>query len=134
MSGFRSIPVHVPLPPVGGTAWVRLPTADGGGACQVVDVRVINGAATASTASFYVDVVKASNAGTPAVNGTIAATIGGTASHWAVGVPQGAAPTASAGRVDAGEYVGVRCVQQTIGTVTAPASCMLLVQAGVTGA
>lgn len=131
---FRAIPIHIPLPPVGGTAWVRLPTADAGGACQVVDVRVFNAAATASTASFTVDVIKASNVGTPAVNGTIAATIGGTASHWAVGVPQGTSPSASAGRVEAGEYVGVRCNQQTIGTVTAPASCMLLVQSGVTGA
>lgn len=130
----KAIPVHVPLPPVGGTAWIRVPTAALGGAVTCVDVRVINGAATSSTASFTVDVIKASNAATPVVNGTIAATIGGTASHWAVGVPQGAAPSASAGAVSAGEYVGVRCNQQTIGTVTAPASCMLLFQSGKSGA
>jgi hypothetical protein len=61
---FRSIPLYVPLPPAGGTAWVRVPTAGLGGAMTVADVLCFNGAATSSTISIYVDVLAGTGATT----------------------------------------------------------------------
>lgn len=134
MSTFRSIPLYVPLPPAGGTAWVRCPTGDLGGAVTVADVRCFNGAATSSTVSIYVDVLAGTGATTPTVTGTVVATIGGTASHWALGASQGTATSGTAGKIAADGWLGVRVTAQNDGTITQPAWATLLISSGVSGA
>lgn len=134
MGSFRSIPVFIPLPPAGGTAWLRCPTAAGGGAVTVEDVRVFNGAATSSTISIYVDVLSGTGSGTPTIAGTIAATIGGTANHWAAGVAQGSVTAGTASKIAGDAWLGVRVTSQGAGTITQPAWASILVQSGVTGA
>lgn len=130
---FRSIPLYVPLPPAGGTAWVRVPTAGLGGAMTVADVLCFNGAATSSTISIYVDVLAGTGATTPTITGTVAATIGGTANHWAAGVAQGTAPSGTAAKIAAAGWLGIRCTTQGAGTITQPAWASVLLQSGVTG-
>jgi hypothetical protein len=122
MSTFRSIPLYVPLPPAGGTAWVRCPTGDLGGAVTVADVRCFNGAATSSTVSIYVDVLAGTGATTPTVTGTVVATIGGD-------LPGGAAR-----KIAADGWLGVRVTAQNAGTITQPAWATLLISSGVSGA
>lgn len=129
---FRGIPVHVSLPAVGGTVWVKAPSVDAGGAVSIVDIRALNGAATSSTNSFTCDVLVGTGSGTPTISGTVAS-IGGTASHWAVGVAQGATPSGTASKVAGDGWIGVRTVQQGTGTVTQPAHVTVTIVSGVTG-
>lgn len=129
-----AIPVAVDLPATGGTAFVRVPPAGVGGAFTVTGVEVWFGATTSSTISVVVDVLKYSNAGTPALNGTIAASIGGTADHWAVGVPKRPTVSAANAKVSAGEYVAIKTTAQGGGTVTYPAQALLLLTPGATAA
>lgn len=71
----------------------------------------VQSAATNITGTANVTLVTMSNIGTPAVNGTIAAAVGGTAT---AGVPY--AFTISDGWVDGGEWVAVQ--ENNVGTPT----------------
>lgn len=99
---------------------LRAPTDALGGGLSIVSASVINGATTSGTATVTVALTKYSAAGTPALNGTIAAAVGGTASHFTSGVPKDM--TISSPFVDAGEWVRVEVTSVDAGTVTAPAS------------
>jgi hypothetical protein len=100
---------------------LRAPTDALGGGISVTEAYVINGATTSGTATVTVALTKYSSAGTPALNGTIAAAVGGTASHFTANVHK--AMTISSPFVDAGEWVRVEVTSVDAGTVTAPASC-----------
>jgi hypothetical protein len=64
------------------------PSAALGGGLTIVDAYAIDDTATGAGTSWAVALHKYSALGTPAVNGTIAAAVGGTASPFAAGVPQ----------------------------------------------
>ena len=77
-----------------------------GGGVKVVQAYAVNGAATGAGTSFSFALHKYSNAGTPAVNGTIAAAIGGTAATiWADAVPQAFVLDDDYTFLDAGEWL-----------------------------
>lgn len=84
----------------------RAPSDGLGGGVRVKSGYFTNGAATGAGTSFSVALHKYSNAGTPAVNGTIAPAIGGTAATiWAAGVPQAFVINSTYGFLDAGEWL-----------------------------
>lgn len=68
---------------------MQAPAFEKGGGVTLLEAVFVNGAATGAGTSFSLALHKYSNAGTPAVNGTIAPAIGGTAETiWADAVPQ----------------------------------------------
>lgn len=89
-----------------------------GGGLRLVNAYAVNGAATNSGTSFSLALHKYSNAGTPAVNGTIAAAIGGTASPWEAGVPKAFTLNSTYSFVDAGEWVVIQYNEQSAGNPT----------------
>ena len=91
--------------------------AEGGG-ITILGASVVNGAATGAGTSFGLALHKYSNAGTPAVNGTIAAEIGGTVDPWADGVPKDFTISSTYNFVDAGEWVVVQYEEYTAGNPT----------------
>lgn len=99
---------------------MKAPSDALGGGLSILEANVVNGAATGAGTSFGLKLHKYSAAGTPALNGTIAVEIGGTASPWADGVPK--AFTISAPFVDAGEWVVVQYEEYTNGN---PTNCQL---------
>jgi len=86
----------------------QAPTASLGGGVRVVSASAHSQSQGAGT-SFSLALHKYSSAGTPAVNGTIAAAIGGTASGsvWVEGVPQAFTIDADYAFLDAGEWLVV---------------------------
>lgn len=97
---------------------LQAPSDAHGGGLTIVEAGIVNGAATGAGTSFGVALHKYSNAGTPVVNGTIAAAIGGTATPWAAGVPQTFTLDSSHVFVDAGEWVVLQYNEQSSGNPT----------------
>jgi len=80
-------------------------TANGGG-IKIDQAHAHNSAATSGTVGFTVALVNLGTAGT-AVAGTIAASIGGTSSHWAARTPKAFTLDSTEQYVDAEEWVGL---------------------------
>ena len=87
-----------------------------GGGITIVGAVAVNGAATGAGTTFTYQLLKYSNAGTPAVNGTISDILGGTAAPWAAGVPK--TFTLSTVFIDAGEWVVLDYQEITNGNPT----------------
>lgn len=100
---------------------LRAPTGDQGGAITILGAEIVNHATTSGTATFTAQLLSYSNAGTPAVNGTVGATIGGTADHWTDNVPKAFTIGSGAEAVlAAGEYLVVNIASVDTGTPTRP--------------
>ncbi len=96
-----------------------------GGGITIVGASAVNGAATGAGTSFSFALHRYSSAGTPALNGTVAAAIGGTASPWAAGVPKSFTIDSSYNFLDAGEYLVLQYNEQTNGN---PTNCAVTIQ------
>lgn len=84
----------------------RAPTDGLGGGVRILNAYAVTANAMSAGTSFSFALHKYSSAGTPAVNGTIAAAIGGTAATvWAAGVPQAFTIDADYSFLDAGEWL-----------------------------
>jgi len=97
---------------------MKAPTAANGGAVRILEASAVNHATTSSTVSYTLALHRYSSAGTPAVNGTIAAAIGGTADHWADGVPKSFTIDSTYGVIGAGEWLALVVTAQNAGTAT----------------
>jgi len=86
---------------------LKAPSAALGGGIRILDAYAIDDTATASGTSWAVALHKYSNAGTPAVNGTIAAAVGGTADPFAAGVPKQFTVDEDYSFLNAGEWLVV---------------------------
>lgn len=100
-----------------------------GGGCRLLQAYAVNNAATAGGTTFTLQLIKYSNAGTPAANGTISAAIGGTADYWADSVPKAFTIDSDYSFFDAGEYLVIDYQEVAAGSPTA-GSVMLLFQVG----
>ena len=90
-----------------------------GGGVRLVQAYATNGAATNAGTSFSFALHKYSSAGTPAVNGTIAAAIGGTAATpWGAGVPQAFTLSSTYSFLDAGEWLVLDYQEDNAGNPT----------------
>ena len=97
----------------------QAPTDSLGGGVTVLSGAAVNGAATGAGTSFSFALHKYSSAGTPAVNGTVAAAIGGTAATiWAALVPQSFTIDTSVNFLDAGEWLVLDYQEDTAGNPT----------------
>lgn len=99
-----------------------------GGGITIVGADAVNAATTSGTVGFALSLLKYSTAGTPALNGTVAAAIGGTAAasftdaatHWTADVPK--AFTLGADLfMDAGEWLALVYDTTNAGTPTSGA-------------
>lgn len=97
---------------------MKAPAAANGGAVRILEASAVNHATTSSTVSYTVALHRYSAAGTPAVNGTIAAAIGGTSDHWADGVPKSFTIDSTYGVIGAGEWLALVVTAQNAGTAT----------------
>lgn len=97
---------------------LRAPTDSLGGGITIIDAYAVNHAATSGTVAFSLGLHKYSSAGTPAVNGTIASAIGGTASHWADSVPKQFTLDSDYTFLDAGEWLAVDYAETNAGNPT----------------
>ena len=86
---------------------MQAPTESLGGGIRIVSASAVNGAATGSGTTFTYQLLRYSNAGTPAVNGTISDVLGGTAAPWGASVPKDFVITASDAFLSAGEWLVV---------------------------
>lgn len=115
-----TVPLNAISPGSGGTVRVWTAPTVAGGFTAVAAV-ASNNATTSGTVSWTVGLLRygtAAAAGTPAVNGTVAAAQGGTADHWVTGVPK--TLTLGSDRfISAGEHLYVAYVPQNAGTPTA---------------
>lgn len=112
--------VTIPFPDPGGADTLlvyKAPSANYGGGQRLLDAYFVNHAATGGT-TFTCALHKFSNAGTPAVNGTIAAAIGGTAAPWADSVPKQFTLDQDYAFLDAGEWVAVVYAEVNAGNPT----------------
>lgn len=96
----------------------KAPSNAQGGGIRLLSAHAVNMAATNSGTSFSYALHKYSSAGTPAVNGTISDTIGGTTSAWADGVPKDFTLTAAQTFIDAGEWLALVYAEQGSGNPT----------------
>jgi len=112
--------VNVPIADPGGDDKqlfiFRAPESYGG--CRLVQAEAVNKAATAGGTTFTYCLHKYSNAGTPAVNGTITDVLGGTASYWADGVPKEFTIDTDYSFLDAGEWLVVDYQELNSGSPT----------------
>ena len=97
---------------------LKAPTDTFGGGLTLLDAYFVNHAATTSGTSFSLSLQRFSNAGTPAVNGTIAAATGGTADPWADSVPKQFTLDTSYTFLDAGEWLAAVYAEQSSGNPT----------------
>lgn len=97
---------------------MRAPTDSLGGGITIIDAYAVNHATTSGTVSFTLGLHKYSSAGTPAVNGTIASAIGGTASHWADSVPKQFTLDSDYVFLDAGEWLAIDYAETNAGNPT----------------
>jgi len=116
-------PVTVIVPDPGGDNkqifLYQAPTDSLGGGVTVHSAAAVNGAATGAGTSFSFALHKYSSAGTPAVNGTVAAAIGGTAATiWASAVPQSFSIDTSVNFLDAGEWLVLDYQEDNAGNPT----------------
>lgn len=113
------IPFTLGEPGAAGTLLLlEAPTVANGGGLTVLAAKGINNATTSGTATFTGRLVKMSSAGTPLLNGTVAALIGGTADHWTVGVPKAWTPAGTAVYLNPGEWLALDYAQVAGGTLT----------------
>lgn len=97
---------------------LRAPTAEEGGGITILGAYAVNHAATNGGTSFSLALHKYTNAGTPAVSGTIAPPIGGTSDPWASAVPKSFTIDGDHARIDAGEWLAIDYTEQTSGSPT----------------
>lgn len=83
----------------------KAPTDGHGGGVRLLEAYAVNGAATDAGTTFTFALHKYTNAGTPALSGTIAAAIGGTAAPWAAKVPKAFTVDSDTSFLDAGEWM-----------------------------
>lgn len=86
---------------------MKAPSAANGGGFTILEAYAVDDTATGAGTSWGISLHKYSALGTPAVNGTIAAEIGGTVSPWVKGVPKTFTIAAAYAFVDAGEWVAI---------------------------
>ena len=112
--------VSVPIPDPGADNkqlyLFKAPDDAYGGGITIVDAFAQNNANTGSGTTFTYQLLKYSSAGTPALNGTISAVIGGTTAPWVANVPKEF--TISTPFVDAGEWVVLDYQEITAGSPT----------------
>lgn len=87
-----------------------------GGGITIQEAWFNNAAATSGGTTFTVQLLRYSSAGTPALEGTITAALGGTTDYWADNVPKEF--TISDDYVDADEWVFLKYTEQTAGNPT----------------
>jgi hypothetical protein len=99
---------------------MRAPSDAQGGGARIVGGYAVNNAtlAAGTTNYFGLQLLRYSNIGTPAVNGTIADTIGGSTTGWADGVPQSFTIDDDYSFIDAGEWVVVQYNEAGTGAPT----------------
>ncbi|WWT39942.1 hypothetical protein [Microcystis phage Mae-JY09] len=113
--------IAIPLGDPGGDKALkcfRAPLDSDGGGVTILSAYAVNHAATGAGTSFSLALHRYSAAGTPVVNGTVAAAIGGTASPWADGVPKSFALDDTYSFLDAGEWLAIDYAEQTAGNPT----------------
>ena len=110
---------NVRFPDPGGddTMFVYRAPVNGGGR-RLIGASFVNFATTSGGTTFTLTLHKYSNAGTPAVNGTLSAALGGTADYWADGVPKDFTLTDAQCFLDAGEWLAVVYAEQSTGNPT----------------
>lgn len=105
----------------------RAPSAGFGGGVTILSGYASNATTQGAGTSFSVALHKYSSAGTPAVNGTIAAAIGGTAAtFWTANIPQAFTIDTDYAYLSAGEWLVVDYQEDTSGN---PAGGMVTVWA-----
>lgn len=97
---------------------LKAPSDAHGGGIRLLGAYAINGAATSGGTTFTYALHKFSSAGTPAVNGTIAAAIGGTTDYWAAGVQKTFTLDSSYTFLDAGEWLVLDYQEESAGNPT----------------
>ena len=97
---------------------LKAPLDGVGGGLTLLDASAVNTAATGAGTSFSYQLLKYSSAGTPAVNGTISAAIGGTATPWAANVPKAFVLDSAYAFLDAGEWLVLDYQEDTSGNPT----------------
>lgn len=113
------LPIPIPDPAGDDTILLfKAPSDAAGGGIRLVNAYAVNHAATGAGTSFSYALHKYSSAGTPAVNGTISDTIGGTASPWADSVPKSFTLDSDYTFLDAGEWLALSYAEQTSGNPT----------------
>jgi len=99
---------------------LQAPTDAHGGGLRILEASASNGATMNAGTSFSLALHKYSSAGTPAVNGTIAAAIGGTAAtYWTIKIPQDFTIDDDYAFLDAGEWLVVDYQEDGSGNPTA---------------
>tara|TARA_R110000868_G_scaffold34930_9_gene125590 strand:- start:524 stop:910 length:387 start_codon:yes stop_codon:yes gene_type:complete len=88
-----------------------------GGAITLVDAYGVNHATTSGTASFTLQLIKRSTAGT-VVQGTVGAALGGTADHWTDLVPKAFTLSTTYTTLEEGECLSVDCAAVAGGSNT----------------
>lgn len=108
MSAFNVTIASIPVPDPGGDNkqlfLFKAPENARGGGITIIDAEAHNGATTSGGTTFTYQLLKYSNAGTPALNGTISTVLGGTTDYWAAGVPKAFTLSTNV-FIDAGEWV-----------------------------
>jgi hypothetical protein len=92
--------------------------SEAGGAITLLEARATNHVATSSNTSFSVCIVKYSDAGTPALAGTVFLPRGGTADHWQEALPKPMTLVDSERVVEAGQWLALQVTRQNNGTPT----------------
>jgi hypothetical protein len=92
--------------------------SDIGGAVTITEAWVVNHANTSSNTSFTVQLIRYSNAGTPAVLGTAGLSVGGTSDHWVTNVPKQMTISDEHDVLNRHEWLAVRQTSQNNGTAT----------------
>jgi hypothetical protein len=116
---YKSVPINFPDPGAADTFFVyRNHETGGSGAQTLVAASFVNQAATSGGTTFTLTLHKYSNAGTPAVNGTISAALGGTTDYWADGVPKDFTLTAAQCVLQPGEWIACVYAEQSTGNPT----------------
>lgn len=121
MADFVTTTVYIPNDPAGDDKQIfalKAPSAANGGGITIREAKAINGAATSSSNGFAVALHKYTNAGTPALSGTIAAAVGGTTDHWAAGVPKDFSIDSDEAFLNAGEHLVLQYNEDGTGTPT----------------
>jgi hypothetical protein len=94
---------------------LKAPAAGSGGGLTILEAYVVEDELEADQGvgtAWAVALHKYSSAGTPALNGTIAAAVGGTADLWVAGVPKTFTIDADYAFVDAGEWVAIEKTEE----------------------
>lgn len=106
---------------------LRAPSDAQGGGVRILAAYAINGAATSGGTTFTLALHKYANVsagGTPTVNGTIAAAIGGTTDYWADNVMKAFTLDSDYTFLDAGEFLVAQYNEVSAGN---PSNCSIMV-------